>query len=198
MTEIYLLRHGQTDSNMRSTYLGHTDISLNDNGLKQAKKAANMLSKIQFDVVYTSPLTRAIQTAQEVTKYYRNIPLKMSYDVQERDYGIFDDLTMSEIINTYPTQHHDWKCNWLDYQIPDGESATNVQKRVDEFFEKTLKTHQNQKVLIVTHLGVARHMISSLLKLNCIDSFHFWLENGKYAHISVDDENFGILKELNI
>lgn len=198
MTEFYLLRHGQTNSNIQGTYLGHTDVPLNENGKQQAADAAEQFKKIALNAIYTSPLIRAVQTAQEVSRYHPKISVTMSYDVQERDYGVFDDLTQKQIQKQYPDQYQTWMRQWLTYQIPEGESAEDVHLRVKRFFERAIDAHMGQKILIVTHLGVARHMMSYLLGLDIQESWHFSLENGKYAHISVTDEKYGVLKGLNL
>ena len=72
--KIYLIRHGETDWNLEQRLQGATDIPLNENGLELARETAKGLQDVPFDVVYTSPLTRARQTA-EIIRGHRNIPL---------------------------------------------------------------------------------------------------------------------------
>lgn len=197
MITIYIIRHGQTDSNVRNTYLGHTDIPLNDVGIQQAKEASEKLKNIKFDAIYSSPLIRAMQTAQIITKPHKDIPITMSYGVKERDYGLFDDLTIDEIIDKYPNEHSGWLNNWIEYKIPNGESAIDVHNRSSKTLDKIIQTYPDATVGIVSHLGTTRHMIAYLLGLSVKDSWHFALDNCRCAVIKYENRH-GILTALNL
>lgn len=197
MTNIYIIRHGQTDSNVKNTYLGKTDIPLNDEGLKQARTAAERMADIRFDVVYSSPLMRAVQTAQELVRG-RNLNIILNSGFEERNYGLFDNLTMEEIAQSYPTQHGAWLADWLNYTVPEGESAARVHKRTHDALKRAINNHKDENIAIVTHLGAARHMIANLLLLRLEDTYRFSLDNCKAAHIVIDDNNCPILKGLNV
>lgn len=186
MTELYIIRHGQTDSNVRNTYLGHTDIELNHNGLKQAEKLAKKLSAVKFDALYTGPLSRAVQTAEAIVKEQSGLVMTMNYGLTERDFGIWDNLTYDEIVQKSPVESKLWFDNWVDYEIPDGESARQVHERVGSTVDKIIAQNPDKKVAVVTHLGVIRHMIAHLLKMEIGDSWHFTADNCSVSTIRVD------------
>lgn len=194
MTEIYIVRHGETESNTRMACIGHKDVQLNENGKEQVRHLVKRLMNIEFDAVYVSPLTRAIDTAAPLKK---KAPMTMSYGLIERDYGLWDDMTFDEIKLKYPAEYQKWQEDWIDFQIPEGESATMVQERVDETLDKILSENDGKRVLIVTHLGTARHIISRMLGLTTEESWRFTLDNAKIALIEKNG-NKGILKALNI
>jgi alpha-ribazole phosphatase len=194
LTELYIVRHGETDANIRMACLGHKDVPLNENGVEQVQHLAKKLIDVEFDAVYTSPLTRAIDTATPLKK---KANMTMSYGLIERDYGIWDDMTFDEIQEQYPEQYREWHENWIDFQIPEGESAAMVQARVNEIMDKIVSDNEGKRVLVVTHLGAARHIISHLLGLSAAQSWCFTLDNTGVAIVKVKDGK-GLLKGLNI
>lgn len=196
MTTVYIIRHGETNSNLRHTCLGRKDAPLNENGIIQSKKLAERLSDIDFDVVYTSPLERAVNTISYVIK--KDIPLVLNYSFIERDYGIWDDMTFDEIKKAYPHEYDEWQQHWTEFVIPGGESSEQVQSRVNEIMDRILNIHKNETVAVVTHLGTARHILSYLLGLTTAQSWLFGLENAKYAVVDIDDNGKGLLKGLNL
>ncbi len=197
MTNVYIIRHGQTDSNLKNTYLGKTDISLNETGIQQAKDAAARFKEIDFDVIYSSPLMRAVQTAQEIA-VGRNLNIVLNSGIEERNYGIFDNLTMEQIKTQYPSEHKIWHNDWFGYVVPGGESAAQVHSRTGEAMEKVTEHYKGKNIALVTHLGAARHMIANLLRLTLEDTYKFALDNCRAAVIRIDDDDRRILTALNI
>ncbi|MDD6483353.1 MAG: histidine phosphatase family protein [Clostridiales bacterium] len=195
---MYVVRHGQTDSNKRNACIGRKDIPLNAAGLKQADELLGKLREIPFDVIYTSPLQRAIDTITPFIRLRSNTKLVMNYGIIERDFGSWDDMTFGEIKAAYPEEYKLWRDNWLTYRVPGGESDEELFKRTGETVRKILDMHEGERVLIVTHLGAARHIISHLLGFGQEESWHFFLDNTGIAVIDVDDEKKGVLKGLNI
>lgn len=194
MTELYIVRHGETDSNTRMACLGHTDVPMNENGAKQVRLLAKSLVNIEFDAVYVSPLTRTVDTAAAIKK---KAPMTMSYGLIERDYGDWEGMNFAEIEEKYPEEYRKWRENWIDFVLPGGESAAEHQKRVNEIMDKIVLENTGKRVLIVTHLGTARHIISHLLGLSAEQSWRFTLDNAKAAVIDINDDGKGLLKSLN-
>ncbi len=187
MTEIYIVRHGQTDSNVRSTYLGHTDIELNSCGIRQAEKLAEKLSGVKFDALYTSPLLRAVQTAEQIAKGQNGLFMTMNYGLIERDYGDWDNLTYDEILSQNPSECQKWLENWIEYQVPNGESARQVHERVSQTMDKIIAQNPDSKILIVSHLGVIRHMIAYLLDMKIQDAWKFTADNCSVSTVQIND-----------
>ncbi|MCC8169743.1 MAG: histidine phosphatase family protein [Oscillospiraceae bacterium] len=194
MVEVYIVRHGETDSNIRQACVGHKDVPLNSRGVEQVQNLAAKLINVEFDVVYVSPLIRALDTAAPLRK---KAPMVMSYGLIERDYGDWDDMTFEEIRAAAPDKYREWQENPIDFRIPNGESAAMVQERVNEIMDKIISENDGKRVLVVTHLGTARHIISHLLGLTAEESWRFTLDNAKAAVIQTD-KGKGLLKYLNI
>lgn len=191
-TQIYIIRHGMTDSNVRHACLGHKDVPLNKRGIEQLTELRRKFMSVELKAVYASPLKRTMDTAAVLCD--KVIPVQ---ELIERDYGIWDDMTFSEIKNLYPKEYSQWQRHWIEYILPNGESAEMVQDRVDYAVNNILKKHFGECIAIVTHLGTARHIISCLLGLTTAQSWLFTLDNCKYAKIEIDD-NKAVLSALNL
>lgn len=193
---IYILRHGETDSNIRSACLGRKDVPLNKRGFEQAAEAAERLAGIPFKAIYSSPLIRARLTAEAAAKP-RGQEVITDNLLIERDFGTWDGMTFSEISSMYPEEYEKWKRDWHGYKIPGGEADISVRKRAEEFLAKLKRTHGREDVLIVTHLGTARHLIACLLGLTIGASRGFWLDNCGAAYIYAPAQGPAVLKRLN-
>ncbi len=196
VTTLYIVRHGETDSNIRHTCLGHKDIPLNAAGFEQAKELIGKFRDIPIDAVYSSPLSRAVDTAAGVADE-KGLKINISRGLIERDFGDWDDMTFEEIEAKYPQEYAEWRENWTGFKIPNGESSDEAQARISAAVDKILLENYGKCVLIVTHLGTARHIISHALGLITEQSWRFTLDNAKTARIVIKG-NERILTGLNI
>lgn len=195
MTELYIVRHGETDLNITHACLGHADVPMNKTGFEQVRRLAQKLIDIEFDTVYVSPLARTVDTATAIKK---RAPMTMSYGLIERDYGEWENMTFEEIEKKYPDKYSQWRENWVDFVLPGGESAQQHQKRVNETIDKITEEHKDERILIVTHLGTARHIISHILGLSTEQSWRFTIDNAAAAVLQNDNEGRWLLRSLNI
>ena len=100
-TTVILIRHGETDWNVLHRFQGLTDIPLNDTGRQQAGFAKNGLGDMEIDAIYTSPLQRAVETA-EIIRGDREIPIYPTEGLREMGIGEWEGLLVSEIDEKYP------------------------------------------------------------------------------------------------
>ncbi len=198
MVRIYLIRHGETEPNTRLACVGRSDVPLNSTGEKQANELCNKLSA-KADAIFLSPLCRTHQTIKPYLDKYPDIPVNISYNLIERDFGIWEDLSFKQIEKMDPVRYKEWQNNYINYTIPHGESLMEVQKRVDSFLDKLCPMYENKTVFLVTHLCTARHIIAKLLGLNPEASRRFTMKNAHYAVIDYDNTvGYGVMKYLNI
>ncbi len=155
---IYLIRHGQTDWNKQGKIQGHLDIPLNQQGRLQAKILATKLKDKEINMIYSSDLSRAYQTA-EIIHSTTNSRLISESRLRERNYGDWQQLSWAEVHAQNPHVKSEWKTNPLDSKPPQGESIQELYKRVNLFFSGVLKTEANN-VLIVAHNSPLRIIIS--------------------------------------
>ncbi len=156
MNHFYLIRHGECDCGQLKL-LGRTDAHLNDRGVEQAKRLSVALRDIQFDRIISSPVMRAMQTAQLIALLQqREVTVDDSF--QEISYGKWTDKSFSELRNDKLWD----KFNRFRAfsRIPDGEMMIDVQCRVVEKMEKLRREPSDQAVCIVSHSDPIKAILS--------------------------------------
>ncbi|MBQ9157685.1 MAG: alpha-ribazole phosphatase [Eubacterium sp.] len=190
---IYLVRHGETIYNKKKCYYGVTDVPLSDEGSRQIKEMVPAFGNISFDRVISSPLKRAVETAS-ILLNGREIPLKTDDRLMEQNFGIFEGYTYKELSAKYPEELSAWNQDFSDYRIPEGESFSDVRKRIDTFI-KDLSRGQGS-LLITAHKGTFGHMLAGLLGLSLTGYWNFVFDQGCYSCIDLED-GYAIIRCLN-
>lgn len=193
MGELYLVRHGETDSNLKNKFLGHTDIKINENGILQAVKLSKYFKDIKITKFYSSPLIRAKMTSEILNKNL-NLNILYSDQLKERNFGIFDNLSYDEIKNKYEKEYNLWLSDLNYHKIENGESAFDVYKRCEDFLKSL--SFENEKILIVTHLGIIRNILSILFKNGLDGIWHYKAQNCSVTKIDFVD-NYPVLDIYN-
>jgi broad specificity phosphatase PhoE len=164
--DIIILRHAETDAEKENRTLGWVDKALNTNGVIAVQQYAHFLKQQQenVDLIITSPLTRARQTALIISEAL-NIPFIENELIKERDFGELSGLTWEEFETKYPDLAIKNKPSFQEY-LPKGESIEQVAERVAKFvhFLRQLKMgNKYRKIVIVTHTGIIRIILRNLL-----------------------------------
>ena len=182
MGKLILIRHGQTEMNAQSLYFGKLNPPLNDLGISQAYQAKEKLLDIDYDIIYSSPLERAKQTA-EICNY---LDKDIVYDsnLEEINFGIFEGLTFKEISEKYPVEVKKMKEDWKEYNYVTGESPKEMLQRAVSFLEILDYTKNN---LIVAHWGIINSIISYFISGNLDSYWKFKIQN---ASIVIFEGNF--------
>jgi probable phosphoglycerate mutase len=156
-TKILLIRHGETAWNAVRRLQGHTDIALNDEGLRQADALARALADERIDAVVASDLQRAMQTAQAVSALH-DLPLHTDAELRERCYGGFEGLLYSDIERRYPADYALWQARDIDAVMPSGERQAESFR---QFYDRSVdaivgwaERHAGKTVVVVAHGGV--------------------------------------------
>lgn len=177
--EIYVIRHGQTNWNVERRIQGHTNTLLNETGKSQALNLAKKLEKIDFDLIISSPLSRASETAKTIN-YSRNLPIVYNDLITERKFG---DLEGKIDLSEYNC-NIDILLNYsINYNEHDVEPLQNFFARVETFLNDCKSKYSNKTILISTHGGVAQAMevIINHLPLDT-DLQSLSLNNCEYRH----------------
>lgn len=198
MLRIYIIRHAQTNANIRFECVGRKDIPLNEAGHIQSKELAKRLSDVTADKIYISPLIRTKETIDYYLTEHKGIPVQTAPELIERDFGDWEGLTFDEIEAQNKDAFDQWQSDQINFVIPGGECSARVQERINSFFDRITKENENKTIFVVTHLGTARHSISRLLRLRPEESWRFTMFNASYAVIDYDNTtDCGVLKYLN-
>lgn len=150
-TTVILIRHGETEWNVLHRFQGLTDIPLNDTGRQQAGFAKNGLLHTDLDAIYTSPLQRAVETA-EIIRGDRNIPIYPIDGFREMGIGEWEGLLVSEIDEQYPGMYDIWRTAPTQIRLKGGEPFTETRRRAWKTFCEIVKKHKGKTVLIVSHM----------------------------------------------
>jgi broad specificity phosphatase PhoE len=164
MGTVYIIRHGETEWNSQGRIQGHTDIPLSESGRQQARYTAERLINVNFDIAYSSDLSRTRETA-EIILGQRNIPINALSSLREYHKGVFEGLTVEEYSQRYPDQYDASLINDLDFAPESGENIRQVSNRMSEFGKYVKSEHLNEDVLIVGHGGSLRSLVVDLLSL---------------------------------
>ena len=164
MTEIILCRHGQTDWNVHGRYQGRTDVPLNEYGRQQARDLARRLSEHQIDVVYSSTLERAYDTALEIARP-RGLEVRRDPRLDEIDQGLWEGMRHDEIMRHHPDKLAAWQHHPIDLRLPEGETLEEVRLRVRAALDDMMLLHQGKAICIVAHsvsMAVVKHELQGL------------------------------------
>ena len=150
MTRLVLIRHGETDWNVEGRYQGQADPPLNARGLEQARRLAEKLEGQGLNLLYSSPLKRAAQTA-EVVAAGLDVPMYLEPRLREIHQGDWQTRLRAEIASLYPETFKRWETEPWEVHPPGGEHLSQVQARVDAALDEIIARHPQQTIGIVAH-----------------------------------------------
>jgi broad specificity phosphatase PhoE len=187
VTTILLARHGETDWNREGRFQGHADPPLNETGRAQAAELAAELGGIRFAAVYSSPLRRALETAELVAAAHGLGPVAIDA-LREVDVGSWQGLTRAEVGVRFPEQ----LSRWLDYAQgwEDGESYEAMGHRVVSALLELAAAHEGKRVLAVTHGGPIRAAFAFAERTSYADARRLGprIDNVFLAEFAVEEE----------
>ncbi|TCM85423.1 putative phosphoglycerate mutase [Paenibacillus sp. BK033] len=167
--KLYVVRHGQTEWNYENRVCGKTDVQLTDKGAKQAEQISKILHEKQIKIIITSPLTRAVKTAEIISKAIsKNFVIENR--LIEQDYGVFEG-TKREDNNFKEAKRH------FPSKLCRGESILQVAQRVFNVLDEIKEKYGDNNVLIVTHGGVFRVINAYFNEQTNEEFYHFHVGN---------------------
>lgn len=173
MQRLLLVRHGETAWNASGRFQGQTDIPLNSVGRQQATIVADRLASESIDVIYSSDLVRAYETAQTIAAPL-GLDVKPDPRLREINYGEWQGLTHTQISERFPEQFVRWNADPFMYAPASGETVAQAAARLQAVLADLPRNHPDQTVLLVAHGGPIRILVCLLLK----KSLHeFWQLN---------------------
>jgi broad specificity phosphatase PhoE len=156
MTKFILLRHGQSEGNLKGLYLGHTDLDITELGRKQAEITAEYLKNEKIDAIYSSDLKRAHNTALPHAKL-RGIPVIDKRELREIYLGEWE----GELVEVLRREHYDefeieWKRKFGTFIFPSGESVMSCAERMYNALIDIAETSEDKCVLVAAHAAIIR------------------------------------------
>ena len=151
MTELIVMRHGETDWNRQQRFQGQIDVPLNAVGQAQAQRLAQRLAAEPFDIVVASDLQRARTTAELAAggREMHSDPLW-----REQAFGVLEGLDAPTIVERHPDLWTQWLRHDADFAPPGGESVRTFHARVLRALQRVVEQHAGARVAVFTHGGV--------------------------------------------
>ena len=190
-----LLRHGQTPMSVQKRYAGRSDVPLTDLGVQQAAAAAKRLASAGLDVIVTSPLLRAVQTAEEVAAA-TGVPVVTDDGFREADFGAWEGLTFAEVQERWPAEMAAWLAD-PEVAPPGGESLAGVNERVTAALRRVLAARERQTVLVVSHVTPIKTLVAAALLAPPAALYRMHLDVAALSRIDWYADGPAVLRSFN-
>ena len=182
--KVTLIRHAEVDQAYHGCYNGHINIGLSKRGEEQAIALAQEFSSSEFDVLYCSDLLRAKMTLKNFPYAKEAI---YTDKLREKSWGKHEGLSFDEIIAQGEVEYKDF-LQWI--KALDGEPYEEYVKRVEEFFFVFLPSLKKENILVVTHAGVIRVLISIVKNISLEEAFSRKVENASFILFDLKNKKF--------
>ncbi|SHE67264.1 histidine phosphatase family protein [Alkalibacter saccharofermentans] len=183
--EIYIVRHGTTQWNLEGRIQGCTDTDLLDSGKEEARLLEPTVSSLPIKKIYSSPLKRAYDTALILNKGL-NLPLIVKKDLREIEFGEWEGLTWSQVLDKYSHLIKENDTGYVD--PPAGESFYQALDRVRGVMEEIISSGEN--CLVVSHKATIRFILYGLIKKTPAQTGAIEIDNLSILKLSFNDKKF--------
>ncbi len=174
MTELLIIRHGETQWNTEMRFQGQADSSLTPSGEHQADLLGRRLARLSPEAIYTSDLGRAASTAARIGRACSLEPLA-DIRLRERNVGILTGLTFDQIKNEHALIWENYFHS--DYVIPEGESLKQVLDRTWSFLDEIREKHRDSRIVAISHGGTMSALLRNMLHIPADAPRNFFLLN---------------------
>jgi phosphoserine phosphatase len=203
-SRLLLVRHGETNWNREGRFQGIKDIPLNENGKKQAQKAADFLKDIDLDFAVSSPMLRPKETAEIILQSHPQVKLETKKDLMEIGHGLWEGKLENEIENDFPGLLQQWQTKPETVQMPEGENLQQVWDRAIAAWCEIVAQFSNsdspQTGIVVAHDAINKVIICYVLGLKTADIWKIKQGNGAVTVVDYPEGSQGkpVLQAINI
>lgn len=195
-TTVLLIRHGETEWNTLGKFQGCTDIALSKEGIKQAELLKNRL-KGKFDYIYSSPLSRAFETAN-ILSGVTDKEVIIAPEIREINFGEWEGMTVHEIAEKYPEMFKAWRTDKTESYICGGDlSINNAACRAKKCILDIVNEHKGKKIVIVAHGGIIKAGLIGIFEWDMTMYHKMLLGNTCINTLTFNEDLMPILVELN-
>ncbi len=191
-TRILAIRHGETDWNLDTRIQGHTDIPLNAMGRWQAKQLALALTHEKIDVIYSSDLSRAFETARALGRVQHQRVIAVP-TLRERHFGGFQGRHFKDIEVELPEQAERWRKRDPEFCPEGGESLLTFYERCVGAAQQLAHAHPGQTVALVAHGGVMDCLYRAALRIDLQAPRSWQLGNASINRLLYTGEGFSLV-----
>ena len=162
VTRLYLVRHGATQRTAEDRFSGAEGVELSEDGRSQATRLGERLQPEKIRAIYTSPLSRAVETAKLIASPCA-LTLETRDGLREISHGHWEGLTRPEVETRYPDEYASWEADPFTFAPEQGESGVAVLARALPVIREIVTRHEGERIVVVSHKATIRILISSLL-----------------------------------
>lgn len=195
MIRLILVRHAITTCNEGGNLSGQIDSTLSKKGKLQVKQLTCYLKDENIDEIYTTPFSRTKDTMEKLAQI-KSIEINETDKFNEIDFGEFDGLNFDIIKRDYPEEFEKMIKEGLEYTYPKGESLIDTFDRVSKELENILKDKDNKTILICSHGGTIRNILSYLISKDYKYHWNFKIDNASVSVVEVEND-FAVINKLN-
>lgn len=195
-TRLIFVRHGEAEGNINRVFHGWTDSSLTSKGEDQARMVAKRLKDEEIDVIYSSPLKRAFETARNIAKESGIDDIKVDEGLKEIHGGEWENEPWDELPIKWPEEYHNWEHKPHLHCAPMGESMKGAFDRIIVSVNKIIQDNKGRNICIVTHGTVLRTLLchynnKPFEELATVT----WHDNTSVTIIDIDEDEYEIIIE---
>lgn len=196
ITKIIFVRHGEAEGNFERVFHGQTDSNLTDKGHIQAKKAAMKLKNEDIDVIYSSPLKRAYETAKYIADEKGIEQIITDEGLMEIYGGEWENVKWEDLPQKWPEEYDDWEHHPHLHCMPAGESMKQAYCRIVDTVSKIANENKGRNICIVTHGTVLRALMCHIYRKHFEDLITVsWYDNTAITIVEYVDDGFKVILE---
>lgn len=198
MTEIYIVRHCEALGNAQQRFQGHIDSDISEKGALQLEYLAERFRDISLDAIYSSPLIRAVKTAQAINKYH-GLPIQIDEDIIEINVGDLEGITRAEFAEKYPEHAKIWCNDIYNFAPPNGETMRSVYDRIVRAVLRIAADNDGKCIAIASH-GAAIKALLCYAYGKPVEGICDigWCDNTGVTCLKVENKNMDIIFERDI
>jgi phosphoserine phosphatase len=189
-----LMRHGETAWNREGRVMGRNPVELSENGRAQVEAAVVLARSLQIDLIVTSPLVRARQTAEIIANGIGGVEISEDPAIAEVSYGRWEGMTYHELIND--PYYAVYRVSPVDHPTPGGETIPQVQERGVEAIHRAVNANPGRRIVFVSHGDIIRTVLCYFLGLDLKFFHRVRIDNAALSGIQIAGD-FAEVKFMN-
>lgn len=159
MTKVYFVRHAEAEGNVKEFFQGRIDCDISEKGKIQLEYLAKRFETIDYDTIYSSPLKRAMATANAVNARLK-LPIIKREDIIEIHGGVWEGMLWTDIEKKYPAEHNLWKNDMKNFYVEGSERMSEVYERMIKAVDSIVRENEGKTVVVVSHGCALRNYLS--------------------------------------
>ncbi len=187
MLTLYFVRHGETELGP-GIIAGSTDVALSARGLSQTGALRELWLDAAPDMLMASPMLRAQQTAQELSKDW-NIEIRPDHRIVEMDFGDWEGRAWDDVCENDSPRFRRWSSDWVRERAPGGESLADVANRCASWLTEAGKRLDGKTVVVVAHSGSIRVLLCLALGLSLDFAMKFTVDYSRVTGVTISDQS---------